>query len=58
MSDTAWAEYLKKAEKNKTFEELVEYYMKKGYFGESLWNKIIESSKKSRDEVNKIFKLN
>ena len=56
MMDRAWADYLMKNEKNKTFEQLVEYYSEK-YSGDALWKKIIQSATKSRDSVNKLFGL-
>lgn len=57
MTDTEWSKYLMSQERNKTFEQLVEENMGKGLSGDALWNKIIESSMKSRDYVDKLFDL-
>ena len=57
MTDTEWSKYLMSQERNKPFEQLVEENMGKGLSGDALWNKIIESSMKSRDYVDKLFDL-
>ncbi len=57
MMDRAWADHLMEGEKNKTFEQIVNYYNKKKYTGNELWKKIIESATRSRDSVNKLFGL-
>jgi hypothetical protein len=55
MSDRDWAEYLTENDKNKTFEEQVEYYSKKGFIGDALWEEIIKASMRSRNKVNDLF---
>ena len=57
MSDTKWSQYLLEKEPNRTFDGLVERYKKKGIFGDDLWREIIQSSMRSRDEVDNLFGL-
>lgn len=49
MSDTNWSQYLFENEKNRTFDDIVNYYKFQGYGGDDLWNIIIEKSMTSRD---------
>jgi RHS repeat-associated protein len=52
MADRELAEKLNKEEPNMTWDQVVEKYKKQGLSGDDLWNKIIESSQKSRQSVN------
>jgi RHS repeat-associated protein len=55
MSDRTAAERLNKEEPNMTWDQMLEKYKK--YSGEDLWNKIITSSQKSRQSVNKTLNV-
>lgn len=57
MADTEWANHLMSQERNKTFEELVREGTERGLSGDALWNKIIESSMKSRGWLDSLFGL-
>jgi hypothetical protein len=52
MADRAEAARLNAEEPNMTWEQVVKKYKAQGYTGDNLWNKIIESSQKSRASVN------
>ena len=52
MADRELAAKLNKEEPNMTWEQVVQKYEKQGLSGDDLWNKIIESSQKSRQAVN------
>jgi hypothetical protein len=52
MKDRVEAEYLFKTEPNMTWEGIVEKYSNQRLEGDDLWNKIIESSQKSRTSAN------
>jgi len=56
MSDRATAKYLMIEEPNMSWNEVVQKYSDQGYKGDDLYKKIIQSSQKSRESVNK--KLN
>ena len=57
MSNQMWSEHLMKIEQNHTFDEVIEYYKKQNFFDDDLWRKIIQSSMKSRNKVDKLFGL-
>ena len=52
MADRAEAIKLYINDPNMTWTQIVEKYKTQGFSGDDLWNKIIESSTKSRESVN------
>lgn len=57
MADTVWAEYLREVEENFTWEGMLAYKKEKGLSGNELWKSIIESSMRSRPQVDGLFSL-
>ena len=57
MKDQITAEYLMRNERNYRWDEIVNDYKREGYTGNALWEIIIESSMKSRSNVNKILRI-
>jgi hypothetical protein len=55
MKDQTLANYLKRTERNYSWDELVDDYRREGYSGKALWEAIIESSMKSRSSANKFL---
>ena len=55
MDDQGWAEYLMEEEENRTFEQIIARYQKRGYAGDDLWNMIIKSSMSSRQKIDTLF---
>jgi hypothetical protein len=56
MKDRKLAEYLEEVEKNIEWEEYIKF-KGKTFKGDDLWNEIIKTSQKGRDNVDKLFKL-
>ncbi|MBD3213473.1 MAG: hypothetical protein GF311_12770 [Candidatus Lokiarchaeota archaeon] len=52
MKDQKLAEFLEKTEKNKIWDDFVKHTENKGYKGVGIWREIIESSMRSRQDVN------
>src|SRR5262249_51827891 len=52
MSDRDYAAFLERTEPNATWDQIVAKYSSQ-YSGDELWTKIIESSQRSRQSVNK-----
>ena len=57
MKDQKLAETLRKTEKNKSWDEFVKRTENKGYKGVGIWREIIESSMRSRQDVNDDFEI-
>jgi len=52
MTDQKLAEYLRKNDKNYSWDQFVKRTEDKGYQGNGIWREIIESSMRSRQEAN------
>lgn len=52
MMDQKLANYLRENEENLSWDQVVKRTEDKGYKGEEIWREIIESSKRSRKQVN------
>lgn len=57
MSDRSWAELFAKNDKCKTFDDIAEHFIEKGLAGDELWYEIIESSKRTPNMMDRLFKL-
>ncbi|MDR6553768.1 hypothetical protein [Paenibacillus qinlingensis] len=57
MSDRVWADFLMSVESNMSWEDMVTYQIKKGLVGDRIFQSIINSSMRSRDSVDSMFKL-
>jgi len=55
MKNQHLAKILMETEENFNWDGIVKHYKNKGYKGNALWEKIIESSMKSRSKVNKFL---
>jgi len=59
MKDRLLAEYLNQVEKNRIWEEDINYTsINQKKTGDELWKYIINNATKGRDEVDDLFKLN
>ena len=52
MSNQAIAQGLEITDPNKTWEQIIEKYMGKGFTGDALYEEIIEASTRSRNAIN------
>ncbi len=52
MKDQDIATKLNETDPNYTWQQIIDKYKKQGYTGDNLWNKIIESSQKSRASID------
>ena len=57
MSDKIWSQHLLDKEPNCTFDGLIQRYKTRGFFDKDIWSEIIQSSMRSRNEVDKLFGL-
>lgn len=57
MNDRSWAEFFAKNDKGKTFDEIAEYFIEKGFSGDELWYEIIESSMRMNNMIDRLFEL-
>ena len=53
MADRDRADFLGRTEPNMTWNQIVERYTSQGYTGDALWNRILGSSQRSRQSVNR-----
>jgi hypothetical protein len=57
MKDTDIANFLNTKEPNKTWEQLVQEKIDKGFTGDAIYQEIISSSMKGRPTVDNVFKI-